>query len=145
MNIEKYLILLRDKDGKFRDRSKDIETYKDYGKIIKVKFYNNENLYTYTKNNFKIFTNPLNIENKIEFNLGNLYNINKILKFDLYYKIFFNDNSTKVTSVKSLQYNSSENNNNIFDYFKEIANIVSIKTEDGEALLNRAYQKILFV
>ena len=72
-------------------------------------------------------------------------NINKILKFDLYYKIFFNDNSTKVTSVKSLQYNSSENNNNIFDYFKEIANIVSIKTEDGEALLNRAYQKILFV
>lgn len=145
MNIEKYLILLRDKDGKFRDRSKDIETYKDYGKIIKVKFYNNENLYTYTKNNFKIFTNPLNIENKIEFNLGNLYNINKILKFDLYYKIFFNDNSTKVTSVKSLQYNSSKNNNNIFDYFKEIANIVSIKTEDGEALLNRAYQKILFV
>ena len=147
MNIEKYLILLRDKDGKFRDRSEDIETYKDYGKIIKVKFYNNENLYTYTKNNFKIFTNPLNIENKIEFNLGNLYNINKILKFDLYYKIFFNDNSTKVTSVKSLQYNSSENNNNnnIFDYFKEIANIVSIKTEDGEALLNRAYQKILFV
>ena len=145
MNIEKYLILLRDKDGKFRDRSKDIETYKDYGKIIKVKFYNNENLYTYTKNNFKIFTNPLNIENKIEFNLGNLYNINKILKFDLYYKIFFNDNSTKVTSIKSLQYNSSKNNNNIFDYFKEIANIVSIKTEDGEALLNRAYQKILFV
>lgn len=145
MNIEKYLILLRDKDGKFRDRSKDIETYKDYGKIIKVKFYNNENLYTYTKNNFKIFTNPLNIGNKIEFNLGNLYNINKILKFDLYYKIFFNDNSTKVTSVKSLQYNSSKNNNNIFDYFKEIANIVSIKTEDGEALLNRAYQKILFV
>ena len=145
MNIEKYLILLRDKDGKFRDRSKDIETYKDYGKIIKVKFYNNENLYTYTKNNFKIFTNPLNIENKIEFNLGNLYNIDKILKFDLYYKIFFNDNSTKVTSVKSLQYNSSKNNNNIFDYFKEIANIVSIKTEDGEALLNRAYQKILFV
>ena len=145
MNIEKYLILLRDKDGKFRDRSKDIETYKDYGKIIKVKFYNNENLYTYTKNNFKIFTNPLNIENKIEFNLGNLYNIDKILKFDLYYKIFFNDNSTKVTSVKSLQYNSSENNNNIFDYFKEIADIVSIKTEDGEALLNRAYQKILFV
>lgn len=145
MNIEKYLILLRDKDGKFRDRSKDIETYKDYGKIIKVKFYNNENLYTYTKNNFKIFTNPLNIENKIEFNLGNLYNINKILKFDLYYKIFFNDNSTKVTSIKSLQYNSSENNNNIFDYFKEIANIVSIKTEDGEALLNRAYQQILFV
>lgn len=146
MNIEKYLILLRDKDGKFRDRSEDIETYKEYGKIIKVKFYNNENLYTYTKNNFKIFTNPLNIENKIEFNLGNLYNINKILKFDLYYKIFFNDNSTKVTSVKSLQYNSSENNNNnIFDYFKEIANIVSIKTEDGEALLNRAYQQILFV
>ena len=145
MNIEKYLILLRDKDGKFRDRSEDIETYKDYGKVIKVKFYNNDNLYTYTKNNFKIFTNPLNIENKIEFNLGNLYNINKILKFDLYYKIFFNDNSTKVTSIKSLQYNSSENNNNIFDYFKEIANIVSIKTEDGEALLNRAYQKILFV
>ena len=145
MNIEKYIILLRDKDGKFRDRSKDIETYKDYGKVIKVKFYNNDNLYTYTKNNFKIFTNPLNIENKIEFNLGNLYNINKILKFDLYYKIFFNDNSTKVTSVKSLQYNSSKNNNNIFDYFKEIANIVSIKTEDGEALLNRAYQKILFV
>lgn len=32
MNIEKYLILLKDKDGKFRDRSKDIETYKDYGK-----------------------------------------------------------------------------------------------------------------
>ena len=38
-----------------------------------------------------------------------------------------------------------KNNINAFDYFKDIANIVSIKTDDGEALLNIAYQKILFV
>ena len=119
MNIEKYLILLRDKDGKFRDKSKDIENYKHYGNIIKVKFYNNENLYTYPNNNFKVFTNPKNIENKVEFNLGNLYNINKILKFDSYCKIFFNDGSTKIASVNSLKYSAVEAkiNNNIFNYF----------------------------
>ena len=147
MNIEKYLILLRDKGGKFRDRSKDIETYRHYGNIIKVKFYNNENLYTYPKNNFKVFTNPTNIENKVEFNLGNLYNINKILKFDSYCKIFFNDGSTKIASVNSLKYSAAEAkiNNNIFNYFNEIANIISIKTDEGEALLYKAYRQILFV
>ena len=91
MDIEKYLILLRDKDGKFKDKSKDVETYKNYGKIIKVKFFNNDNQYTYTRENFKIFKNPINIDNKIEFNRGDLLNINKILKFDSYCKIFFEE------------------------------------------------------
>lgn len=147
MDIEKYLILLRDKDGKFKDKSKDVETYKNYGKIIKVKFFNNDNQYTYTRENFKIFKNPINIDNKIEFNRGDLLNINKILKFDSYCKIFFEDGSTKIASVNSLKYSATEtkNNINVFDYFKDIANIVSIKTEDGEALLSKAYQKILFV
>ena len=147
MDIEKYLILLRDKDGKLKDKSKEVETYKNYGKIIKVKFFNNDNPYTYTKENFKIFKNPINIDNKIEFNRGDLLNVSKILKFDSYYKIFFEDGSTKIASVNSLKYGSAEtkNNINVFDYFKDIANIVSIKTDEGEALLNIAYQKILFV
>lgn len=147
MDIEKYLILLRDKGGKLKDKSKEVENYKNYGNIIKVKFFNNPNPYTYSKENFKIFKNPINIDNKIEFNRGNLLNINKILKFDSYYKIFFEDGSTKIASVNSLKHSETEikNNINAFDYFKDIANIVSIKTDDGEALLNIAYQKILFV
>ncbi len=145
MDIEKYLILLRDKEGKFKDRSKDIENYKNYGNIIKVKFFNNVNLYPYTKNNFKIFKNPTNIDNQVEFNGGNLFNINKILKFDSYYKIFFNDGSTKITTSNSLKSSCSKINNNAFDYFKDISNIVSIKTDEGESLLNKAYQKISFV
>ena len=147
MDIEKYLILLRDKDGKLKDKSKEVENYKNYGNIIKVKFFNNPNPYTYSKENFKIFKNPINIDNKIEFNRGNLLNINKILKFDSYYKIFFENGYTKIASVNSLKHSETEikNNINAFDYFKDIANIVSIKTDDGEALLNIAYQKILFV
>lgn len=147
MNIEKYLILLRDKDGKFKDKSKEVETYKNYGNIIKIKFFNSDSSYTYTRENFKIFKNPINIDNKVEFNRGDLLNINKILKFDSYCKIFFEDGSTKIAPANSLKNSDSKINNNInaFDYFKEIANIVSIKTDDGEALLNRAYQKILFV
>ena len=147
MDIEKYLILLRDKDGKLKDKSKEVENYKNYGKIIKVKFFNNDNPYTYSKENFKIFKNPINIDNKIEFHRGDLLNVSKILKFDSYYKIFFEDGSTKIASVNSLKHSETEikNNINTFDYFKDIANIVSIKTDDGEALLNIAYQKILFV
>lgn len=145
MDIEKYLILLRDKEGKFKDRSKDIENYTNYGNIIKVKFFNNVNLYPYTKDNFKILKNPTNIDNQVEFSGGNLLNINKILKFDSYYKIFFNDGSTKIATSNSLKSSGSKINNNAFDYFKDISNIVSIKTDEGESLLNKAYQKISFV
>lgn len=145
MDIEKYLILIKDKNGKFIDKSKDIENYKYDGNIIKIKFFNNTKLYSYPKNNFKIFTNPVNMGNQAEFINGNLYNIKKILKFDLYCKIFFEDGSTKIASVNSLKPISAKTNNNIFDYFKEIANIVSVKTEEDEALLHKSYQKILFV
>ncbi len=148
MDIEKYLILLRGKEGKFQDRSKDIETYNNYGNVIKVKYFKSNNLHTYTKDNFKIFKNPTSIDNRVEFSCGNLLNINKILKFDSYYKILFNDGATKILSSNLLKSSDSKINNNAFDYFnyfKDISNIVSIKTEEDESLLNKAYQKILFI
>lgn len=146
MDIQKYLILIKDKNGKFVDRSKDIETYAFEGKNIRVKFINHSKLYTYSRNNFQIFKNPTSLDSKKRFIHGNSYNIDKILKFDLYYRILYKDGKTTLLSANELKSSMDIcQKPNVFSYFREVANIVSIKTENGESLLHKAYQKILFV
>lgn len=68
------------------------------------------------------------------------------LEFSDYYKIFFKDNTTKIIPYeqvkivpKKINYTISTNK---FEYFKEISEIVSIKTENGTAILANEYNKI---
>lgn len=52
-------------------------------------------------------------------------------------------NRNKVKIVKTAI--SEDKANNIFNYLKEIANIVGLKTEDGDNILAKSYQRITFI
>lgn len=145
MDIEKYLILLKDED-----KTQDIRRFEYYNGTVIIEFNKNEKQYKYSRNNFKYFDNPeiISIEG-LEKTLadGDIFNVKKILKFGSYCKIIFLNNISHIISASKI--NLCEKSNCIsedrFNYFKEISKIVSVKTEDGTALLTKEYEKVNFV
>ena len=71
----------------------------------------------------------------------------KILKFDSYCKIIFNDDSYKTVLAGDLKLSEKvgQVSEDRFNYFKDISKIVSVRTDDGTALLTKEYEKINFV
>ena len=146
MNIEKYLIIL-----KGEDKTSDIKNYEyvDNWKV-NVTFNKSNKTYGYSKSNFKFYQNPveLNIDN-VEKKLisGDIYNVKKILRFDSYCKIIFEDNSTKLVNYYELciDNKTEQISEDRFNYLKDISKIVSVRTDDGTALLTKEYETVNFV
>lgn len=146
MDIEKYLVLL-----KGEDKTDVVHSY-EYAEGYKVivRFYRPNKTYTYIKKNFEFYSNPIevNIDEKSKSLVnGDIYNVKKILKFGEYYKVIFNNGSFK--TVPSYGLDLSEKVGQVsedrFNYFKEISKIVSVRTEEGTALLTKEYEKVNFV
>lgn len=147
MDIQKYLIIVKGKD-----KTEQILKYTKEGYYININYKNAKTLYKYSKKDFEFYKDPIEIDTKINeiyLNQGYVYNIKKLLKFDNYYRIFFEDNSSIV--VEKSDINIVQNNDkmlvssNKFEYFKEIAKIVSVKTEEGIGLLTKEYEKINYI
>ncbi|MDD2396568.1 MAG: DEAD/DEAH box helicase, partial [Tissierellia bacterium] len=86
---------------------------------------------------------------KISHNGKALFGIIKVLQFDDYYRIFFENGKAYSYRVRDLviEKNSllNKNKNNCFEYFKHIAKFVSITTDDGKNILSDQYEKMGFV
>lgn len=146
MDIERYLVLLKGEDK--TDKIKSYE-YVD-GWKVNVKFYNQDKVYNYAKNNFQFYSNPIEISiDEVSKTLvdGNISNVNKILKFDCYCRIIFNNGSYKTVSVGNLKLNEkmTEISEDKFNYFKDISRVVSVRTDNGTVLLTMEYEKVNFV
>lgn len=147
MNSQEYLVLI-----KGEDKTEEILSYNRDEYYVHVNYKNTENIYTYLKKDFEFYKNPNEVDtkkNKMYVKLGFAYNIAKILKFDRYYKIFFDNNSEIVVrendiNIEQNDYKESRSLNK-FEYFKEISRIVSVKTEEGIELLTNEYEKISFI
>ena len=150
MNPYKYLVLLKGEDKTEEIVSYDISDL-DY---IYIHYKNTEKLsgYKYLKKDFEFYKNPIEIDiqkYKITLDQGFAYNIVKLIKFDNHYRIFFENNTSIVTSANNV--NIVENTDtklvsaNKFEYFKDISKIVSVKTEEGIGLLTKEYEKINFI
>ena len=142
MNTEKYLIII---DGE--DRTSRIVSYDKEDKYIKVRY--NNGIYPCSWKDFEFYKDPVEVktqESKILLNDGYVFNVKRILLFGRYYKLFFDDDSTRVVRKENLHFVKEQVdqklNTNKFDYFKEISRIVSIRTEEGASLLTNLYQKI---
>ena len=147
MNSQKYLILI-----KGLDKTEEILNFANDKNYIKINYKNADKSYTYTRNDFEFYKDPIEIDlqkNRIHLEQGYTYNIMKALKFDQYYKIFFENNSSVVIEENNVKI--VENNDKIimssnkFEYFKEISKIVSVRTEEGIGLLTKEYEKINFI
>ncbi len=130
MDIRKYLILLNDKD-----KTSDIEHVELVNDVLQVRFLGNSRIYSYKK--FVFLDNP-----KIPSNTHKicLYNVNEIIYFGEYCKIFFNNGSVELKKIKDLQL--KQNDMDIFLYCKDIAKIVGIKNDDEKSILFNIYSKI---
>ncbi|MDR3128508.1 MAG: AAA family ATPase [Bifidobacteriaceae bacterium] len=75
--------------------------------------------------------------------------VEKIKEFDNHYQLVYSKGYKKVVSKNRIEIVSScLNDKNIkkrFDYFKETASIVSLKTDDGDKILENYYNKIDFI
>lgn len=115
-------------------------------------FNNSSNTYRYAYLSVEWIRNPKAIDInsvKISHKGKVLYGITKILQFDDYYRIFFENGKATTYRISDLiiEKNSllSKNKKNCLDYFKHIAKLVSITTDDGKNILAGQYEKMSFV
>lgn len=155
MDEEKILIIL-----KGEDKTREIEYFTQYdsGKID-IKFYNNEQEYHYYKRNAIIKENPILIEldkQDVYYKNQILFNIQKIIKFGEYVKVFYKSTETQIFRYNDLSFKSNliENlNKNVIEYFREISNYVKngkdeeeseeIKVQEG--FLKGEYDKLNYI
>lgn len=146
MDIERYLILLKGEDK--TDVVKSYENIENWR--VRVTFCNKEKAYTYSKKNFQFYSNPveINIDSNSKTLIdGDIFNVKKILKFDSYCRIIFNNETFKTVPIGNLKLTEKKGtvSEDRFNYFKDISKIVSVRTEDGVALLTKEYDKVNFV
>ena len=144
MNTQKFLILI-----KGEDKTEEIISFQNDRYYIHINYKNAEKMYTYPKKDFEFYKDPVEInlqKNKIILERGYIYNVVKVLKFERFYRIFFEDSTSRVILDNNVKI--VENNNEIilssnkFQYFKDISKIVSVRTEEGIGLLTKEYEKI---
>lgn len=147
MDIERYLVILKGEDK--TDKVEKVESANDCWRV-NVTYFNPPKTYGYSKSNFEFYFNPseINIDDNAKTLVqGDIFNVEKMLKFGPYVKIIFKDGSFKTVPIGDLKFTEKicEISEDRFKYFKEISKIVSVITEDGEALLTKEYEKVNFV
>lgn len=147
MNINNNLIIIKDED-----KTQNIERCNYINGKYEVVFSNSPQVYSYSYLSVTWIRNPKMIDInsvKISHNGKALFDIIKILQFDDYYRIFFENGKSYSYRVRDLiiEKNSllNKNKNNCFEYFKHIAKLVSITTDDGKNILADQYEKMGFV
>lgn len=147
MDIYKYLIIIKNED-----KTDEVLNYNSNNDYIHVNFKNGDITYKYLKKDFEFYKNPteINIQSyKLMINQGYVYNVMKLIKFDKYYRIFFQDSTSIVLLADDLQLIENDNEQTLsmdkFEYYKEISNIVSVKTEEGNSVLTNEYKKVNFI
>lgn len=133
MDIEKYLIIIKNKDETIK-----IQSFEKYGQTISIKFNTSDKIYNYSINTCKIYDNPKKI-NTNQINGIIFCNIKFILQFDCYYKIFYNDDSVEL--ILSTLSQSSHTDNNIFNYYQSIAREMIIQ-DNEKSIIEKSYKKI---
>ncbi|WP_195783429.1 AAA domain-containing protein [Aliarcobacter butzleri] len=148
MDINKYLILIKDED-----KTEEIESFDINKNKVDVVFKSNNTKYQYSLDKVKIIENPteVNINSCIIFSNGKqLFKISKILDFKSYLKVFFEDGSYRLYDKKHIKIEKNFLNNNrvnsVLEYLKSLAerlNNTDDKEEDG--FLDKQYKKMTFI
>ncbi|RAX57413.1 hypothetical protein CCZ01_06130 [Helicobacter monodelphidis] len=99
MDNQQYLIII-----KGEDKTSEIISYAFQGEKVEITYPNKT--YLYAKNNVEIFTNPLDLGDKISLKQGDLLCVQQALKFDTYIKIFFDNGTEEIIPSSALQASS---------------------------------------
>lgn len=115
-------------------------------------------IYSYKITNLKIISNPIVLENCIiTTSTTTLSNVSKVIKFENYIKVFFNNGKNKLYNESDLIIKNDilKNSNiyNVFNYLKKMASKLKIsdivpelvKEKNDSSFLNKIYEKINFI
>lgn len=147
MNVHKYLIIV-----KGADRTDSVESYNFENGKCYIKFFNNENIYPYDESNVQVFNLQNEIDPKsviVNVDGEQITGIEIILDFGAFYRIFRKGKKDLLYSCDKVQFFhnclSDPKTGDLFEYFKKIAESVSLVTENGFNILGDQYQKIKHV
>ncbi len=147
MNTYNNLIIVKDED-----KTQDIARCKYVNGKYEVVFNTSPKVFSYSYLSVRWIRNPQNIDInsvKISHDGRDLFDIKQILQFEDYYRIFFGNGKVSSYKMKELviEKNSlfNKNTRNCFEYFKCIADKVSIRTEEGKKILSDQLDKIDFI
>lgn len=144
MNVEKHLILVKD-----QDKTEQIE-YCQYinGKWV-VRYHNNDTEYSYNYQNIEWYKNPkiINHETSIVYEFDQpLSGVVKILDFGEYIRIFFKRGYKKLYKSSNIIVEetslSNRKSRDCLEYFKELAEHVSLTSDDDISFLSRQYSRL---
>ncbi len=147
MNIYFNLVLVKDED-----KTQDITRCEYKNGKYEVVFNSSARIFSYSYLNVRWIRNPQNIDTtsiKISHNGKNLFDIKQILKFDEYYRVFFGNGKISSYLIEDLviEKNSlcDKSTSSNFEYFKCIADKVSIRNDEGKKILLDQLEKISFI
>ena len=149
MNIYKNLLFIKGEDKTFEVSSC---TYNKETRKYDVQFGTCNEKYSYSYSSITWLRNPVEIPPafvRISYNKKPYFDIKCILEFGEYWKLIF-ENGTTLCLLKSqidIDQNSllDRNRAGYFEYFKNLAEKISLKTEDGKNLLKGQFEKISFI
>lgn len=147
MNIYFNLILVKDED-----KTQDIARCEYKNGKYEVVFNSSSRIFSYSYLNVRWIRNPQNIDTtsiKISHNGKILFDIRQILQFEEYYRVFFGNGKVSSYLIKDLiiEKNSlcDKSTSSNFEYFKCIADKVSIRNDEGKKILLDQLEKISFI
>lgn len=147
INIENDLILVKNED-----KTRNIESCSYSNGKFHIKFYNNQKVFSYRKNNVNWYQNPQVIDtNKFiiyETDLP-ITGAKMILNFGAYFRVIFNNGFNKIypSSVISLEETvlTSESKREVLDYLADLADIIGMNLDDGTSLLQKQYDHLTHI
>ena len=137
-NLDEHLLLIKNED-----KTQSIADCKFEKNRWAIQFVGNSRIYYFASVNVKWLKSPSSVnpdQQSISHQGQTLFNIKKILRFGIYYRIFFADGSIKSYKDSDLQ---MEHNvlaipkvSKYLNYYKQVADVVGLKAEDGKNLLS---------
>lgn len=148
MTEDKRLIII-----KGEDKTEDVVRISYSSGRANVTFKNSGKIYGYSVKEVKelTLTKTIPMEHMIATLDGEpLYNVKVIWQYEDWYKVAFEYSYTQIYEasrifIRNKPTNPDEKSRDVFDYFRTIAFLVSVRTEDGTALLAEDYKKINYV
>ena len=146
MDLNKNLILV-----KGEDKTEQIQSWSYENGRINVT-YNNRKTYPYGHYSVDFYKDPHIVNANQQMALVDqkpLSNVERIQKFERHIRVFYKTGYHEIFDLHRVEFIDSSLTNpktkNCFDYLKQIADIVGLKTDDDKNILTERYKKINFI
>ncbi len=143
MYEKKWLILIKNKD-----KTNDVKSVQYNEGMWHVTF-NTGKTYTYGYNNVEKLYDPEVVSTKnmeLKISGEHVYNVYQILYFKGYAKLLFSNKSSRVCYKSDVRLNSidkTRKSTDVFNYLKEVANLLKIKVDDDSSFLGNQFDSMI--